>query len=289
MAVEANELVRLSRSIERLQAFVRAHPRLLLITGAGCSTDSGIPDYRDGDGRWKRKQPIQFQDFLRSESSRRRYWARSLVGWPAMAAAAPNRIHRTVAAMEQAGQAWWTVTQNVDGLHQRAGSRKVTDLHGRLDSVTCLSCGARKARCLFQTELLDLNPAWRDADVAATPVPIAPDGDADLERADFDRFEIPCCERCGGVWKPDVVFFGENVPKPRVADVFAKLHEVDAVLVLGSSLMVWSSFRFVRAAVEAGQPVAAVNLGRTRADAALSLKVEAPAAEVLPCLVEQPA
>jgi NAD-dependent SIR2 family protein deacetylase len=249
--------------------FVRSHPRLLVLTGAGCSTQAGIPDYRDADGAWKRSAPMRFQLFVADDVSRRRYWARSMVGWRTMALARPTDAHHALVRLEASGHVRLLVTQNVDGLHDKAGSRAVVDLHGRIDTVCCLSCGQRSARRALQDELLARNPSWAALDALS-----APDGDADLEGLDFAQFDVPDCPACGGMLKPDVVFFGENVPRMRVADVRAALAESDAVLVAGSSLMVYSGLRFVEDAVAAGKPVAAVNLGRTRADPLLALKLE---------------
>lgn len=261
-----------------LAAFVNAHPRLFVLTGAGCSTDSGIPDYRDGAGAWKRRQPMTFQEFQRSEAARRRYWARSMRGWPAVAAARPNAAHAALASLERQGRVSMLVTQNVDGLHQAAGSRRVIDLHGRLDRAICLDCGSPVDRGDWQRTLCRANPE------AAVDGGIAPDGDADVDDAAVAGFRVPPCAACGGVIKPDVVFFGENVSKARVARVRRHLDAADAVLVVGSSLMVWSGYRFVRAAAERGLPVAAVNIGRTRADELLDLKVARPAGVALAAL-----
>ncbi len=262
------EAVSTLRDAEWLAAFITRYRRLLVITGAGCSTNSGIPAYRDATGAWQRQRPVQYQDFIGNGLVRQRYWARSMSGWPVVNRAAPNRAHIALARLEQSGMLHWLITQNVDGLHQRAGSTRITDLHGRLDRVLCLDCGALVSRADLQLELEALNPDWRTSEVAA-----APDGDADLE-ADFRRFRVPACACCGGMLKPDVVFFGENVPRERVAHAFAQLEQADAVLVVGSSLMVWSGLRFVRAAVAVGLPVVAVNRGYTRADADLSAKIE---------------
>ena len=262
-----------------LRDFLDRHRRPLVLTGAGISTGSGIPDYRDLDGSWKRAQPVTFQAFTGSADTRRRYWARSVVGWPRFAAAAANPAHHALAALEQAGRIQSLVTQNVDGLHQQAGSRSVIDLHGRLDRVLCLGCGAGQERADFQHALLAANPGW-DRHVAA----IAPDGDADLEGVDLTAFQVPACPICGGMLKPDVVFFGETVPKERVTAAFAALEEADAMLVAGSSLMVYSGYRFVQAAAAAGKPIAAVNLGRTRADDLFTLKVAQPVGETLAAL-----
>ncbi|MGI9335085.1 MAG: Sir2 family NAD-dependent protein deacetylase, partial [Gammaproteobacteria bacterium] len=186
-----------------LAEFVERHPRLLVLTGAGCSTESGIPDYRGRDGEWKRKQPIQYQAFVRDETMRKRYWARSMVGWVAFGAARPAQPHRVLAAMERDGRVHHLITQNVDRLHQKAGSKTVIDLHGRLDNVQCLGCGARYEREAIQHELEVLNPHWTHG-----PSRLRPDGDVNLEGADYDAFQIAACAGCGGMLKPSVVFFG---------------------------------------------------------------------------------
>jgi NAD-dependent SIR2 family protein deacetylase len=250
-----------------LEEFIDRHQRLFVLTGAGCSTGSGIPDYRDADGQWKRAQPVTFQAFMGEGKTRRRYWARSLVGWRRIRRAQPNGAHRALARLETKGKIELVLTQNVDRLHQAAGSARVIDLHGRIDLVHCMDCGQRSPREELQDEIGRLNPGWLDIDASE-----APDGDADLEEADFSSFAVPSCGRCGGVLKPDVVFFGENVPRDRVDAASRRLEEADAMLIVGSSLMVYSGFRFVELASRAGKPVAAVNLGRTRADGLLALK-----------------
>jgi NAD-dependent SIR2 family protein deacetylase len=256
---------------QALQAFVAQHARLFVITGAGVSTGSGIPDYRDVNGDWKRPPPMNFGLFMRDPLARARYWARSTVGWRHFGHALPNDAHLALARWEQAGRIELLVTQNVDGLHEAAHSHNVVDLHGRLDRVRCMACEHRFSRELFQHELLRLNPDW--ADLGAHQ---APDGDADLEGVDFSLFGVPPCPVCGGIVKPDVVFFGESVPRDRVDRAFAALAQSDAVLIVGSSLMVYSGFRFATAAARDGLPLAAINIGHTRADALLSFKVEAP-------------
>ncbi|HJT96728.1 MAG TPA: NAD-dependent protein deacetylase, partial [Rhodanobacteraceae bacterium] len=218
-----------------LAAFIDAHSSLFVLTGAGCSTGSGIPDYRDLEGGWKRRPPVTFQAFVGEAATRSRYWARSLVGWRRFGRAKPNGTHASLAALEADGCVEVLLTQNVDGLHQAAGSRNVIDLHGRLDRVRCLACERRIPREAFQEALEARNPAWRDLDALD-----APDGDADLEGLDFSTFEVPACEGCGGLMKPDVVFFGENVPRDRVERASAHLAAADAMLVVGSSLMVFS-------------------------------------------------
>jgi NAD-dependent SIR2 family protein deacetylase len=259
-----------------LPEFVAIHQRLFVLTGAGCSTDSGIPDYRDANGGWKRAQPVTYQAFVGELSTRQRYWARSLIGWRRFGRAQPNAAHQALTRLEQQGKLTLLLTQNVDRLHQAAGSENVVDLHGRLDQVRCLVCEQRISRVDFQAELLRLNPAWADLDAAD-----APDGDADLEGQDFSRFQVPPCPHCEGMLKPDVVFFGENVPRQRVDAGMQALHDADAMLVVGSSLMVYSGYRFAYAAARAGKPIAAVNIGHTRADPLLTLKVEQSCAQAL--------
>jgi NAD-dependent SIR2 family protein deacetylase len=281
-----------------LREFVEGHSRLFVLTGAGCSTASGIPDYRDADGEWKRSQPVLLQDFLAHEHWRKRYWARSFIGWRRMQAARPNGAHHALAALAEHGRLERLVTQNVDGLHQAAGLGNVIDLHGRVDVVRCMSCARRVPREQIQAELTGRNPAF-----SSFTGPAAPDGDADLDGiplrglprvvprrglprvVDFASFEIPSCTACGGLLKPDVVFFGERVPAERVQAAFAALDRADAMLVVGSSLMVYSGYRFAKAAADAGKPIAAVNLGRTRADELLALKVSAPCSEALAFLL----
>jgi NAD-dependent SIR2 family protein deacetylase len=264
-----------------LREFVERHRRLFVLTGAGCSTDSGIPDYRDEDGAWKRAQPVMFLPFMNDEYTRKRYWARSLVGWRHFRVAKPNRTHLALARLEREGRVEMLVTQNVDCLHEAAGSSNVVDLHGRLDAVRCMNCGQRVSREAFQQRLLDSNPSWARLDARE-----APDGDADLERRDFAAFVVPACEYCEGILKPDVVFFGESVPRDRVERAMRGVQDADAMLVVGSSLMVYSGYRFAQAAAEAGKPIAAVNLGRTRADHLLALKVSHPCADALGALCE---
>ncbi len=260
-----------------LADFVDRHERLFVLTGAGCSTDSGIPDYRDANGEWKRTPPVTYQAFVGCHAMRQRYWARNLVGWRRFGTARPNDTHRALAALEQQGKLVLLLTQNVDRLHQAAGSSKVIDLHGRMDVIRCLGCERREPRGdEFQAELLRRNPDWAHIDALD-----APDGDADVLVQDFSGFNVPDCAHCGGMLKPDVVFFGENVPRDRVCAAMQALDVADAMLVVGSSLMVYSGYRFAHAAAKAGKPIAAVNQGRTRADPLLTLKVDAPCAQAL--------
>lgn len=283
MAASAPPAEQTEQAVQALAGFLAGHRRPFVLTGAGCSTGSGIPDYRDRDGAWKRAAPMQWQQFRGSAEARRRYWARSFAGWPRVAAARPNGAHHALAALGRAMPGLRLVTQNVDGLHQRAGSRSVVDLHGRLDRVLCLDCGVVEPREGYQQRLAALNPSW-----AAGGAGTAPDGDADLGAARYEDFRVAPCGRCGGVIKPDVVFFGENVPRERVAECFAALEAADAVLVVGSSLMVWSGYRFVRRAVQLGIPVAVLNQGRTRADAEVDLRLPACCNRILPALAAQP-
>ena len=255
---------------------VTAHERVLVLTGAGCSTGSGIPDYRDRSRAWKRPPPMHIPEFLASEDARKRYWARSMVGWKTFSVAKPNAIHHGLAALEQARWISCLVTQNVDGLHQRAGSAHVIDLHGRLHDVVCLDCRQKTLRSEVQEQLEALNPDWHYAHTT-----IAPDGDVDLEGADYAQFELAHCKLCGGRLKPDVVFFGENVPRTRVETAMSELEQADALVVIGSSLSVFSGYRFVRAALKSGQPVYIVNDGETRADDDATLKISADARQVV--------
>ena len=272
----SSQVIEAHPSAATLPEFVAAHRRLFVLTGAGCSTDSGIPDYRDANGGWKRQQPVTYQAFVGEPTTRQRYWARSLVGWRRFGRAQPNATHHALARLEQRGKLTLLLTQNVDRLHQAAGSENVVDLHGRLDQVRCLACEQRMPRRDFQAELVRLNPTWAELDAAD-----APDGDADLDGRDFSGFQVPSCPHCIGLLKPDVVFFGENVPRERVDAGMQALHDADAMLVIGSSLMVYSGYRFAHAAARAGKPIAAVNMGHTRADPLLSLKIEQSCAQAL--------
>jgi NAD-dependent SIR2 family protein deacetylase len=256
------------RDDDRLREFLARHPRLFVLTGAGCSTESGIPDYRDANGGWKRAAPVMLQAFVGDAATRRRYWARSLVGWQRLCGARPNAAHYALLALQRQRRIECLLTQNVDRLHQLAGSDPVIDLHGRIDLVSCIDCRVSLPREQLQSELLRLNPDFARLDGQA-----APDGDADLEALDFSSFQVPPCTLCGGVLKPDVVFFGESVPSHRVQASMQHLMQSDAMLVVGSSLMVYSGYRFAQAAAAAGKPIAAVNLGSTRADALLQFKV----------------
>jgi NAD-dependent SIR2 family protein deacetylase len=241
--------------------------RVFVLTGAGLSTDSGIPDYR-GQGRVA-KHPMTFDTFMGSELARKRYWARSFVGWSRIAMATPNPGHVALSKAEDQGKVTALVTQNVDGLHQAAGSKSVIDLHGRLDQVVCMGCRCTISRLDMDTLLQELNPALvRDESVEFTP-----DGDAEVEGT--ENFIVPSCSKCKGIYKPDVVFFGESVPVARVELALAKLSESDVLLVAGTSLTVNSGYRFAKQAVKTQKPIVIVNIGPTRADALANAKIEA--------------
>ena len=267
MAVDAD----LVTSIDELATLVR-RGGVVVLSGAGISTESGIPDYRGPSGsQLRRHAPMTFALFTGDPVARRRYWARSHVGWQLMRTAVPNTGHLAVADLERRGLVEGTITQNVDGLHQAAGARRVIDLHGRLDRVVCLSCGAPEARGDVRERLDSANARW-----SATITAVNPDGDVDLPDEQLDGFTMVDCRQCGGVLKPDVVYFGENVPAPRVAAAYELLDRASMLLVLGTSLTVFSGRRFVLRAAKASIPVAIVNEGPTRGDEHAALKLEAP-------------
>jgi len=277
LAVTASPVPSPDHAARRLADFIVAYAPLLVLTGAGASTDSGIPDYRDRDGQWKRAEPMRGQVFLRDARARQRYWARSFIGWPRIAAARPNAVHRALAWLERVGLVHQLVTQNVDGLHQQGGAQRVLDLHGRLDLVDCLDCGQRISRTRMQQLLAAANPH----SVAGSGAVSAPDGDVLLDAAAEAAFVVPPCPRCGGILKPAVVFFGENVPRPRVTRAFDRLDAARGLLVVGSSLTVFSGYRFCLHAATRGTPIALLNRGRTRADDLAALKLDADCATVL--------
>jgi NAD-dependent SIR2 family protein deacetylase len=255
---------------------------VVLLSGAGLSTESGIPDYRGPTGRARRAEPMTYQTFVAGAAARQRYWARSHVGWRHVARAAPNAGHRAVAELERRGLLAGIITQNVDGLHQAAGARQVIELHGSLDRVLCLACGQRTARGELDDRLHAANPGW-----AAEAGAIHPDGDAVLADAAVERFRVVDCRRCGGLLKPDVVFFGENVPRPRVDDCYALVGRAGALVVLGSSLTVMSGYRFVRQAAKLQIPVVIINQGQTRGDAQAIATIDAPLGQALTALVQR--
>jgi NAD-dependent SIR2 family protein deacetylase len=250
------------------------HGRVVVVTGAGLSTDSGIPDYR-GPGSPARR-PMTYQEFVSGPAARQRYWARSHLGWSRMRAASPNAGHRALAALDPE----LLITQNVDGLHEAAGSRRLVALHGRIADVICLSCRRTSSRASLATRMVSANPGYAEAHAAAE---VRPDGDVELD--DTAGFVVPDCEGCGGVLKPDVVFFGESVPRERVERCYAMLASARALLVLGSSLTVMSGFRFVRRAASVGMPIGIVNQGATRGDALASVRIDAALGQLLPTVL----
>nr|WP_274387423.1 NAD-dependent protein deacetylase [Salsipaludibacter albus] len=252
-------------SVDELVDLVR-DGGVCVLTGAGISTASGIPDYRGVTGRARPATPMRHADFVGSADNRRRYWARSLVGWKTFGDIEPNRGHRAVAALESAGLVDRVITQNVDGLHQSAGSREVVELHGTLATVSCLHCGQQFPRADLQVELRRRNP-----DFVQRPGTVSADGDAHV--ADDRSFVVVDC-RCGGPLMPDVVFFGAGVPRPVVQRCYRMVEECDALVVLGSSLFVWSGLRFVRHAARHDRPVAIVNHGPTRADELATVRLD---------------
>ena len=253
--------------------------RIVVLSGAGCSTESGIPDYRGPETRKRSRNPVRYRAFISDPQARQRYWARSAIGWPRICAAQPNDGHRALAALEAVGNVAGVITQNVDGLHQAAGSRSVVELHGALDEVECLTCRRIISRQCLQEQLLSLNPGWMRADAE-----LAPDGDAEIEDARMRSFRVPPCKRCDGMLKPHVVFFGENVPAFRVSEAWEVFGRAEALLVVGSSLAVYSGYRFVRRAAERGMPVGIVNLGPTRGDRQAAVRVDAYSGRLLPRL-----
>ncbi|NTX51371.1 NAD-dependent protein deacetylase [Myxococcus sp. CA039A] len=269
-----------AQDVDALVSLLRGR-RTVVLTGAGCSTESGIPDYRGPGTRARARNPIQHREFLQRPEVRARYWARSLLGWPRFASAHPNPAHRALAALEQGGHVPGLITQNVDRLHHAAGSSRVIELHGALARVRCLDCGAQEARVDLQARLLALNP-----DFSHQVLELRPDGDAELSSEALQSFQVPACVRCGGTLKPDVVFFGDNVPAPTVTEAFALLEEGDALLVVGSSLAIYSGYRFLVRAAERHVPIAILNLGECRGVELADLRVEASAGDVLPRIAE---
>lgn len=253
--------------------------RAVALTGAGVSTESGIPDYRGLAAPRRARRPLRWREFAGDEEARRRYWARAVIGWPRIRDAAPNPAHLALAALEERGYLRGVVTQNVDRLHHKAGSARVVELHGSLFDASCVSCGARLPREELQARVLDDNPAWHALDATALP-----DGDAELAGDVIASFRPPSCARCRGPLRPDVVFFGEHVPSERVDAALRLVDEAEALLVVGSSLAVHSGLRFVRRAASRGAPVAIVNLGETLGDRLATARVEGRAGDVLPRL-----
>ncbi|WLI08754.1 NAD-dependent protein deacetylase [Pseudomonas sp. FP597] len=260
-----------------------AERRFLVLTGAGISTPSGIPDYRDSEGVRRGKAPMLYQEFLATPQARRRYWARAMLGWPRVRIAQPNDAHRALATLQQRQSITGLITQNVDTLHDQAGSHDVIELHGSLHRVLCLDCGQRSERDVIQRMMEMDNPYLAGVDAVQ-----APDGDTLLDPAFEERFQVPRCPHCEGQrLKPDVVFFGENVAQPTAAKAMAAVEHAEGLLVVGSSLMAYSTFRLCKAMVEQGKPVIAINLGKTRGDELLQVKIEASCEALLPLLAKR--
>ncbi len=270
------------QTVESLSTLLHRIERWTVLTGAGVSANSGIPTYRDRTGRWLRVDPIQHKEFIESEAKRKRYWARSMVGWVGVDQARPNSVHYALAALERAAKVDLLITQNVDRLHQKAGSQGVVDLHGRLDQVICLECDELESRQSFQTRLLQSNPFVPDYQHIARP-----DGDADVPDTYVERIIIPQCRHCSGVVMPDVVFFGGTVPRLRVDACVESLSSAGGLLVVGSSLQVYSGFRFCRLAEKLRIPIIIVNEGETRADGMATLKIEQSAMNRLVAAIDQ--
>ncbi|MDR6161607.1 NAD-dependent protein deacetylase [Pseudomonas fluorescens] len=270
---------------EHLDTLVQAmaEDKFLVLTGAGISTPSGIPDYRDSDGVRRGRQPMMYQEFLSAPESRRRYWARAMLGWPRVRQARPNAAHQALATLQQRGRISDLITQNVDTLHDQAGSHDVIELHGSLHRVLCLDCGQRSPRDEIQRQMEAENPYLSGVDAVQ-----APDGDTLLDPAFEARFQVPQCPHCAGErMKPDVVFFGENVAQATAARAMAAAENAAGLLVVGSSLMAYSAFRLCRVIAERGKPLMAINLGKTRADELLDLKIEGSCEVLLPWIVEK--
>ncbi|AVU77186.1 NAD-dependent protein deacetylase [Pseudomonas rhizophila] len=257
--------------------------RFLVLTGAGISTPSGIPDYRDSEGVRRGRQPMMYQEFLAKPEARRRYWARAMLGWPRVRQARPNVAHEALAKLQAHQRISGLITQNVDTLHDQAGSHDVIELHGSLHRVLCLDCEQRSERQQIQLLMQAQNPYLAGVDAVQ-----APDGDTLLDAAFEARFQVPRCPHCDGErLKPDVVFFGENVAAVTAARAMQAVEQADGLLVVGSSLMAWSAFRLCRAIKEQGKPLLAINRGKTRADELLDLKLEEPCEQLLPLLTQR--
>lgn len=266
---------------KQLASVLRGRP-FAVLTGAGCSTESGIPDYRGPETRRRARNPIRFNEFIREPLARRRYWARAMVGYRNFANRQPNPGHYALSALQQEGHVHGLITQNVDDLHEQAGSTDVVALHGSLARVRCLDCGLLMPRADVQDQLRTLNPSF-----ATLNAEQAPDGDAELDPAWLAHFRVVDCPNCGGPLKPHVVFFGENVPPERVQRAYDLCDAAEALLVVGSSLMVWSGYRFVRRTASHQKPLAILNVGESRGDALAQVRVEGLAGQVLPELYRE--
>ena len=274
----------IGKRAEGLADFFNTHSNVLVLTGAGISVPSGIPEYRDENGNWKHSRPVQYQEFLRSALVYRRYWARSTLGWRVMGQAAPNAAHHALAQLEAAKLVDCVVTQNVDQLHTRAGQRAVINLHGHLGTASCQQCDFQIGRDALQAQLEASNSDWL-AEYRA-PVSQKPDGDVAMEDAAHELFVPPKCSSCNGLIKPDVVFFGENIPASTSETVRARQASADALIVIGSSLIVFSGFRIARDFHQRGLPIGLINPGKTRADELVSFKYTDDASQLLPKVVD---
>ena len=261
--------------LDTFRTFIREHPRVVVLTGAGISAAAGIPTYRDSSGVWRHSEPVQHSEFLNDHRRRQRYWLRSMNGWPTVRDSRPTQAHSALAALEQSGNIELIITQNVDRLHQRAGAKNVIDLHGRLDRVICLDCERFQTRDAIQQQM-NLNNAAHPQETSKRP-----DGDAELDTDLEQAFTVPHCPECRGTLMPDVVFFGGTVPKLRVEACMEAIERADALLAVGSSLQVYSGFRFCRKAVELGKPLAIINPGKTRADDIANLKIQGDCQDLL--------
>lgn len=267
-------------NILQLRNFIKHNNQICVLTGAGISTESGIPDYRSaGVGLYARssRKPVLYQDFCRNEFIRRRYWARNYVGWPRFSTCQPNETHKVLKYLEDIGKISHIITQNVDNLHTKAGSKNVIELHGTAFRVMCLSCNHKIERSLLQTILRNLNPHLN-----ASSEMIRPDGDVDLSQEETEAFNIPPCQNCGGILKPDIVFFGDNVPRVVVENVRNIIEQSSSLLILGSSLSTFSGYRILLQALDAKKPITLVNIGKTRADNNVDLRIEGRCGYILP-------
>ncbi|XP_029167584.1 NAD-dependent protein deacylase Sirt4 [Nylanderia fulva] len=268
-----------TEDVMRLKEFIDKHCRLCVLTGAGISTESGIPDYRSEEvGLYARSnhKPVLYKEFCSSEAIRRRYWARNYVGWLRFSSLKPNITHKILKDLEYVGKVECIVTQNVDNLHSKAGSKKVIELHGTAFRVMCLNCDHKIYRYELQEILQKLNPS-----MVATTQMIRPDGDVELSQTQVENFNVPACSNCGGILKPDIVFFGDNVPSNTVQSVKNNVEKSDALLILGTTLTTFSAYRIMLQAVDAKKPIAIVNIGKTRADEFVNLRVEGRCGDIL--------
>ncbi|CAI9728400.1 NAD-dependent protein lipoamidase sirtuin-4, mitochondrial-like [Octopus vulgaris] len=259
--------------LDIIRNFLQNNKTITVLTGAGVSTESGIPDYRSEEvGMYARSNhtPIRYQEFLRNSDRRQRYWARNFVAWPQFSSFQPNTVHYVLSSWEKSGQLHWLITQNVDALHSKAGTKRLTELHGCSHRVECLSCHMKMPRTEMQVLLTNLNPDWH-----AESIDIAPDGDVQLDDELVQTFQIPPCPNCGGLLKPEVVFFGDNVEKSKVDFVYDKISESDALLILGTSLQVYSSYRILLAAHKQKKQIGAINIGPIRGGHYLDFHIKA--------------